>query len=184
MFKILKYEEYEQLYKFVSEAERLLKGSVQTVNYPVELKIDGAISKWRHKYKEIDTANQNLFENISDKAGVYTLSTLDKDNNWEILYIGETQSKTAKQRIRSHIVWRNKETKSGKITGSQFDQVQTIIMAGKDLGFSFVEIQPAAMRHYIEENLIEKINPPWNKHKKLKNITTSLHRSADTTGAR
>jgi len=50
-----------------------------------------------------------------------------------------------RQRIRSHIVWRNKNTKSGKITGSKFDEVQKITLSGKKLGFSFVEIHPAPL---------------------------------------
>ena len=128
----------------------------------------GVIPKWRQNYKEIDRLNEILLDNISRKAGVYSLFTPNEKKQWELLYIGQTQSKTARQRIRSHIVWRNKKTESGKFTGSQFDEVQKIVMSGKELGFSFVEIYPAPLRHYIEENLIEELSPPWNKHKTTK----------------
>ena len=165
MFKILKIEIEEHLRKLVIKLKEVLQNSIQIVHYPTSLRRNGSISEWSQKYKEIDKSNQKLLNHISNKAGVYTLFTLDGQDYWKILYIGQTQAKTARQRIRSHIVWRNKKTKSGKITGSQFDEVHEIIMSGKELGFSFVEIHPAFLRHYIEENLIEELNPPWNKHK-------------------
>lgn len=108
--------------------------------------------------------NKNLLGHISGKDGVYALYILDGNNNWAIQYVGQTQSKTSRQRIRSHIVWRNKITKSRKITGSKFDEVQETILSGKRLGFSFVEIHPASLRHYVEETLIKDLQPPWNFH--------------------
>jgi len=108
---------------------------------------------------------------VAGKAGVYSIFRLKKNKQWELLYTGQTQSKTARQRIRSHIVWRNKKTTSGKFTGSQFDEVQRIIISGEKLGFSFIEIFPAPLRHYIEEMLIEVLRPPWNRHNKVEQIT-------------
>jgi hypothetical protein len=149
----------------MAQSKYALLNSIQNVHYPKLLRMDGAISYWREHYKEIDSGNKELLDNITNKAGIYALFSLKEKGQWELVYIGQTQSKTSKQRIRSHIVWRNKKTKSGKFTGSQFDGVQEIVMSGKELGFSFVEIYPASLRHYVEENLIEKLNPPWNKQK-------------------
>lgn len=168
MFKTLRIDSEEHLRKLMTKSKRALLKSIQTVQYPLPLRKGRSFSKWSQRYKEIDELNQELLGHISFKAGVYSLFKLDGQNKWEILYIGQTQSKTARQRIRSHLVWRNKKTKSGKITGSQFDEVQKIVMSGKELGFSFVEIEPAPLRHYVEETLIEELSPLWNKHKTIK----------------
>lgn len=168
MFKSLQIKTEEHLRLLMTQSKSALLNSIQNVHYPAFLRIDGAISKWRETYQEIDALNKNLLDNINKKAGIYALFMPKEKDQWELLYIGQTQSKTSKQRIRSHIVWRNKKTKSGKFTGSQFDEVQEIVMSGKELGFSFVEIHPAPLRHYVEENLIEELSPPWNKHKTKK----------------
>lgn len=168
MFKKLQIESEEPLKKLLKQSESVLLKSIQLVHYPSALKQAISSSEWRNNYHKIDSLNQPLLDSVSGKAGVYSLFTQNIKKQWDVLYIGQTQSKTARQRIRSHIVWRNKQTRSGKFTGSQFDEVQGIIMAGEELGFSFVEIYPAPIRHYIEENLIKKLNPPWNKHKRAK----------------
>ncbi|MCD6185961.1 MAG: GIY-YIG nuclease family protein [Deltaproteobacteria bacterium] len=173
MFKTYKIKTDKHLRELLDKLKAALLNSLQIVNYPTSLRGKAAIFKWNLNYKEIDKINNELLKNISNKAGVYLLSTYEGRRR-KILYIGQTQSKTARQRIRSHIVWRNKKTKSGKITGSQFDKVQKIIVSGKKLNFSFVEIQPASLRHYIEENLIEELNPPWNKHKTSKYLSISF----------
>ena len=169
MFKKIQIESEEHLQRLLAKSKTVLLKSIQSVHYPASLRRVGSSSEWRNIYNKIDKLNSELLHHVSGKAGVYSLFTQNDKKQWELLYIGQTQSKTARQRIRSHIVWRNKQTKSGKITGSQFDEVQNVIMSGKELGFSFVEIYPAPIRHYIEENLIEELNPPWNKHKTNKN---------------
>jgi len=169
MFNIIKFGTEEPLLRLVSESKEVLRNSIQIVQYPSSFRKKRSGMDWSQKYRETDKLNQELLKNISNKAGVYTLFSRIGEDHWEFLYIGQTQAKTARQRIRSHIVWRNKETESGQFTGSKFDEVQEIIMSGKELGFSFIEVQPASLRHYVEEKLIEEINPLWNKHKTNKN---------------
>jgi hypothetical protein len=169
MFKRIEVETEEHLLKLVASAKDHLSKSINKVHYPDDLRDEVSIAEWKDKYKIIDKMNKSLLSNISSKDGVYALYILNGNNNWEIQYVGQTQSKTARQRIRSHIIWRNKNTKSGKITGSKFDEVQEIILSGKKLGFSFVEIHPAPLRHYVEETLIKDLHPLWNLHGMIKN---------------
>ena len=82
----------------------------------------------------------------------------------ELKYVGQTNAKGAKQRIRSHLVWRNKETKSGKYTGSKFDDVVNNVILGKSIYLSFCEISPESLRHYIEEKLFSSVENGWNIH--------------------
>jgi len=169
MFKRIEVETEEHLLKLVASAKEHLSKSINNVRYPDDLRNEEGLSEWKDKYKMIDKLNKSLLSHISNKDGVYALYILNGNNNWEIQYVGQTKSKTARQRIRSHIVWRNKNTKSGKITGSKFDEVQKIILSGKKLSFSFVEIHPAPLRHYVEETLIKDLQPPWNLHGMIKN---------------
>jgi len=82
----------------------------------------------------------------------------------ELKYIGQTKSTGARGRIRSHLVWRNKDTKSGKYTGSKFDEVVDKVTSGKCIYLSFCEISPSSLRHYVEEQLFIGVKNGWNKH--------------------
>jgi hypothetical protein len=99
MFKILKVETEEHLHKLVTKSKEVLQSSIKIVHYPTSLRVNGVNSEWSQKYKKIDKLNQELLDHISKRAGVYTLCTQDKQDQWKILYIGQTQSKTARQRI-------------------------------------------------------------------------------------
>jgi len=169
MFEKIEFKIEDQLLKLVADAKMKLSQSIQNIQYPDDLTKEDGKTKWKKKYKEIDKLNKNLLYNISDKNGVYALYLREDNDDWTIQYAGQTKSGTSRQRIRSHIVWRNNNPKAKKITGSKFDEVQQNILSGKKLGFSFVEICPGSLRHYIEENLIKDLHPPWNLHGKIKN---------------
>jgi len=164
IFNRVKIKSEASLIKLTNDVKSKLTETIIKVQYPTCLRCEKGIHEWESKYKEIDTLNKEMLDSVSNRAGIYAIYSLKGNNNWTIQYIGQTQSKTSKQRIRSHIIWRNKKTKSGKITGSKFDEVQENILFGQNIGFSFVEIYPEALRHYVEETLIIDLQPPWNKH--------------------
>ena len=95
MFECLTIETEEPLRLLLKQSESALFESIQNVNYPNSLKRDDAIAKWRQKYKEIDRLNKDLLDNINRKAGVYSLFSSKGKRQWQLLYIGQTQSKTA-----------------------------------------------------------------------------------------
>lgn len=164
IFKRVKIKSESSLMKLTNNVKSKLTETIFKIQYPTCLRCKKGINEWELKYKEIDTLNKEILDSVSNRAGIYGIFLLTYYNNWKIQYVGQTQSKTSKQRIRSHIVWRNKNTKSGQITGSKFDEVQKNVLIGQNIGFSFVEIYPEALRHYVEETLIIGSQPPWNKH--------------------
>ncbi|CAN7659665.1 hypothetical protein [Duganella sp. LjRoot269] len=165
MFKTIKYisrEEFDPLITLLDSALQQLKGSINEFTYPDDLKRSNNKDMWKFRYKEIDNMNVDIMSAISGKSGVYAILSAQPNERWVLQYIGQAKSSVSKQRIRSHLVWRNKDTKSGRFTGSKFDEVQQALRAGNDIALSFIEISPASLRHYVEEMLIDKMQPAWN----------------------
>ena len=133
--------------------------------YPDELKEQIDLEKWSSTYGEIDNLNKDILLKIHNNAGVYAIYVGNQnEEESEMMYIGQTNSNGAKSRIRSHLVWRNKNTKSGKYTGSKFDEVFKCVTSGKVIYLSFCQISPASLRHYVEENLFSYVKNGWNQH--------------------
>lgn len=158
-------EGQDPLASLCTEAEKALRAKVCQFHYPERLKgraCSHAI--WKDIYREIDSMNEAILSAVTRKAGVYAILTADPEKDWQLQYLGQVKSSGSKMRMRSHLVWRNSETKSGKFTGSKFDEVQGALKLGQDIGLSFVEIKPASLRHYVEETLIGRFQPAWNLH--------------------
>ncbi|MBU1691781.1 MAG: hypothetical protein KJ958_04530 [Gammaproteobacteria bacterium] len=141
-----------------------MKNSIVEFKYPDELKRSPSTESWRSKYPEIDKINADILNSIKDKAGVYAILTARQNESWQLRYIGQAKATVSKQRIRSHLVWRNRETKSGKFTGSKFDEVRLNLSSRYDVALSFVEVTPESLRHYVEEVLIKRMHPDWNQN--------------------
>lgn len=148
----------DPLKQLVKSARVSLTENMRLVSYPEGL----TMANWRSNYKKIDKLNSDLLKAIQDKSGVYAILTFDHRRNIILRYIGKTFSKYSRQRIRAHLIWRNKITKSGKFTGSKFDEVQETVSKNKSVYIAFVEIKPATLRHYVEGILLEYFSPEWN----------------------
>jgi hypothetical protein len=163
MFQTVPYQhqpEADPLKRLVSAAIEALKGAPQEVCYPTDLDI----ANWKSRYREIDGLNARILYSIERRAGVYAILTLNFRNKWIVRYIGKTDADGSRQRIRSHVVWRNKDTKSGKYTASKFDDVQSTVVRNGRVAISFVEIEPSSLRHYVEDILLTHFSPEWNCH--------------------
>jgi len=148
----------DPLKKMVRDAIGALKEGSQLVQYP-----DGLTSDtWKSRYPEIDNLNAELLKAVQAKAGVYAILEHNRKGQKILRYIGQTDADGSRQRIRSHIVWRNKDTKSGKYTGSKFDYVQDVVAKGRRVSVSFVELAPSSLRHYVESKLLHHFSPEWN----------------------
>lgn len=147
---------------FAVAAHEALRDSIVEFNYPEALRKRDSGSLWKELAPDIRQANESILSQIAGRAGVYAILAAKKNKDWDLKYIGQTTSKSSKNRICSHLVWRNKETKSGKFTGSKFDEIQAAVRWKKDIALSFVEIHPATLRQYVESYLIQKKQPEWN----------------------
>ena len=102
--------------------------------------------------------NSELLKDVSGSTLVYAIHTRE-NRTWQLKYIGQTQSKTSRQRIRNHLFKKNYRT------GSQLDHLKADVASNIDIGVSYVQIEPPYMRHPVEEILISKFNQQleWNK---------------------
>lgn len=157
----------DPLEDLVSEARVHLRNEQVKLLYPEALKRRHEIAEWRIRVNEICQLNEELLTEITNCAGVYAIwgtPTISTNAEWELKYIGQTMAEASKQRIKAHLIWRNKETKSGRYTGSMFDNVRALVRRRKDVALSFVEVDPEALRHFVESRLIRKFHPMWNSH--------------------
>jgi len=70
----------------LNKSKSALLNSIQNIQYPTLLKTNGAISEWSKNYKEIDKLNKIFLDNITRKAGVYSLFTQRDKNQWKASY--------------------------------------------------------------------------------------------------
>jgi hypothetical protein len=98
----------------VQQALKGLEGGHVEILYPDELRTKHDLETWRLCYKKIDLLNKGVLAEVKGKAGVYALFVAENGRDWTLKYIGQSKGALTRQRIRSHIVWRNNDTPSGK----------------------------------------------------------------------
>ncbi len=85
-----------------------------------------------------------------------------KDPDYRLVYIGQTNSKGSRTRLTNHLIKKHKKT------GAKLENVIEHIQGGGRLSVAWISIDPASLRHYVEEELIKthKDSLEWNKHGK------------------
>lgn len=164
MFPISEIVSEDELISLVSLTKDKLDNHKIVVLYPDIFSVRKGLEVWRAFSKFIDEDNRDLLTGVTNKSGVYAIYEELPEGKIHLRYVGQTNKRGARQRIRSHLVWRNKNTTSGKYTGSKFDEVVRAVNSGHQIYFSFCEISPPALRHYVEEKLFENIEDGWNQH--------------------
>lgn len=167
IFRKVSYEpitEHDPLRVLLQACKECLRENIHVMKYPSVLRGRQAINLWELQTGQIDSLNSEVLVSLTGRGGVYAIYVAKPNEDWDLKYVGQAKGTVLKQRIRSHLVWRNKATKSGKFTGSKFDEVQSHISLGYDVAFSFIEIAPESLRHYVEEMILARSHPEWNFH--------------------
>ncbi len=162
MFRTVAIREQFTLDALVADVLVALRTSVVETRYSDSLRRPSNGGLWATDYPEIDKLNESILESLKGRGGVYAILVADPKGAPHLKYSGQTNAAGSKQRIRSHFIWRNKITPSGRFTGSKFDEVQRSVSRKFDIYIAFVEVAPESLRHYVEETLIKKKHPPWN----------------------
>jgi hypothetical protein len=102
--------------------------------------------------------NEKLLKSVSMRNIVYCIWQTKLDGDFETVYIGHANAKQARARVRSHLF------KKTGTTACKIEEVKKAITDDKNIGFSFIEVQPGFFRSSIEEYLIIKYSEqlPWN----------------------
>lgn len=164
MFPKSTIESQADLLVLVAEARLNLNSNRVPFLYPVTLTKSIPLEEWRAISPEIEVLNAEALDAITNRGGVYAIYVGDSKDEMQLMYVGQTNASGARSRIRSHLVFRNKETTSGRSTGSKFDEVFAAVTAGKLIYMSFCEISPDSLRHFVEESLFPDVVEGWNVH--------------------
>lgn len=157
--------DYDPLGDLVADAKRYLRNQQIPILYPDALRKRHDLADWKRLISEICALNSGLLTGIANRGGVYAIwveARASTNLDWELKYIGQTKGELSRQRIRSHLIWRNKETNSGRFTGSMFDQVRSQVALKREIALSYVEVDPETLRHFLESTLLAKYHPQWN----------------------
>lgn len=113
---------------------------------------------------EIKNTNKKLFDAIGKlKPNIYAIFAAEnKNSGFQLKYIGQTNSQGARTRLINHLIAKNHKT------GAKLEKVKNVVNSGGRIKISFIKIDPEALRHYIEEKLIDKHynELDWNTHGK------------------
>ncbi|WP_194777140.1 hypothetical protein [Pararhodonellum marinum] len=107
----------------------------------------------------------DLFDLVKNEAIVYCIWVSNGAQSIPV-YIGHSTSKLSRQRITNHFI------KKDPRTGSQLERIKVAVMEGKQVGLSFLKIEPDYMRKPLEEWMISRNREKliWNIHGKGKLI--------------
>ena len=84
---------------------------------------------------------------------------LPQGGRYRLRYIGQSKSRYARQRLRNHLFIKSDRT------GAMLDKIKVHVGSGGFVGVSWASIEPEALRHYVEERLIERHpESDWNTH--------------------
>ncbi len=150
---------------FWNEAWEFLNSNIITVQYPSALCGNDNMSwdDWDVLVDDMRKNNVNILNSLQGTSGVYGLFTRDSGHSpWEVKYIGHTS--TSKQRITNHLFTKHEKT------GAKLANVKSVVGMGKEVGISFLNIDPDELRTYVEMKLIDSIRPEWNLKGKSKMI--------------
>ena len=150
---LMKYEQIETLERFLSSVEAALfqEECKLLVKYPQD-----SISPWNTD--RLDVANKEILDAISGVANLYAIFAAPNGSNlFSLKYIGKTRGKLARQRIRNHLI------KKDKKTGAKLKHVKDHIQSGGQIKISWLKIEPESLRNYLEEELIARhAEAEWN----------------------
>lgn len=115
----------------------------------------------------LDTVPENrlILDSIAGQSVVYAIWVRTPTTGEPALrYIGHVVSVGARTRMINHFVRKDPRT------GAKLDNVRAALAAGYEVGVSFVAIDPPAVRLYVEEMLIQKLDGPeyWNQKSRIK----------------
>ena len=106
-----------------------------------------------------DKFNPKL-ECIRDCGNVYAILRKRHGNcRWKVVYIGTRMKNEIGKRVKEHIV------KKPDSTSSKLECVKSSVWNGFDIAISYILIEPENLRLFVEQELIQQLDPPWNKRR-------------------
>ncbi|MCC6758003.1 MAG: hypothetical protein IT395_00035 [Candidatus Omnitrophica bacterium] len=112
--------------------------------------------------------NAQILGGLRNQANVYAIfvrnKKSEKESDWEKMYVGQRKCSGIRERITQHLIKKHSKT------GSMLKKVKKAVLKGKEVGLSFIKVEPEPLRLFVEETIIAKHNNkykkdlPWNTH--------------------
>lgn len=167
MYTTAKYNNAQSIVEISNTVKRNILDpiNIRCFSYPAELASVEGVFNWDQHIKSIESNcdNKKILKEIASCHGVYAIHTRKQGTTkWSIKYIGQTGGVGSRQRIRNHLITKHKQT------GSKLELVKSAVSSGKEIGISFVEVDPFFLRHAVEEILIAQCGKQllWNNRGK------------------
>ena len=107
--------------------------------------------------EKIKEENSKLLRQLRHNGNLYALYTRENSlSNWRLRYVGQSKSKSLRERISQHLISKNEQT------GSKLENIKGAIFNGEEVALSYIKIEPESLREFIEEHIIRKETPDWN----------------------
>lgn len=116
--------------------------------------------KWEEQVIHIKTLNKSLLRSLRNHVTNYAIFTKKDDDKWCLRYVGQTKIDLARTRLTHHLISKH------EITGAKLKLVRKAVNGGLQLGLKLIHVEPTALRHYIEEEILKESTDgslDWNK---------------------
>ena len=112
--------------------------------------------RWREE--DISDKFRSTFKCMNGHGSVYAILGC-QERECELTYIGTRNKLNLYGRIEEHLV------KKSDSTSSALERVKSSVWRGSGIEISYILVEPDNLRLFVEQELIEKLNPPWNKRR-------------------
>lgn len=111
---------------------------------------------------KIKSTNEMFLKTLRHRANIYAIfiRSPGTDNKWNHIYVGQRKSVELRDRITQHLIKKSCET------GSMLGNIKASVDEGKEIGLSFIKVEPETLRLFVEETIIAKHKKDleWNTH--------------------
>lgn len=110
--------------------------------------------------KEIKEKNKGILSVLNNNANVYAIFIRKRGSKWQIKYVGQRKCEGIRERITQHLIDKDPRT------GSVLEKVRKAVFSDKEVGLSFIKVEPDSLRLFVEETIIRnnKSSLEWNTH--------------------
>lgn len=130
------------------------------VQYKFQFPKDSSPRNWQ--VEKIKYSNEYFLNTLRHRANIYAIFIRvgGSDEKWDPVYVGQRKSDELRERVTQHLI------KKSHQTGSMLMNVMAAVEGGKEVGLSFIKIQPESLRLFVEETIIAKYKDSlkWNTH--------------------
>ena len=128
---------------------------------PILFKFPEDYSSKKRLVKETKELNAPILLSLKDNANVYAIFIRRQgDVEWQIKYVGQRKREWIRERIVQHLITKDRRT------GAKLEKVRESVSLNKEIGLTFIKVEPDSLRRYVEETIIKnnKSKLEWNTH--------------------